>query len=187
MKIKQDFVTNSSSTSYIFIFKGDKRTHLFEKMVKYGDQFKLYNEYGPGDTRLDVWEIIQCIDPILSSCIEDPWHLPGPTKLSTLLETYEEELDSNIKSLIMELERESKEPIQYKSSQYTKEYIKKGEEKISKIKKAIEDGLDHYVEISFGDNDGMISGGRIGTTMDYQSSDVNIDQKDFKVIIERQH
>jgi len=187
MKIKQDFVTNSSSTSFIFIFKGNHRTHLFEKMVNYGDQFKVYNEYESGSKYVDVWEIIQCIDPIISSHIQDPWHLPGPLKLSELFETYDKTLKEYKTNLIEELKEEKEDPKRWVSSKYTKEHIEDIEDKISIIKKAIEDGLDHYVEISFGDNDGMIQGGRVGTNMDYSGRNININEKDFVVIVESQH
>jgi len=187
MKIKHDFVTNSSSTGFIFLFKGDKRTDLFRQMVKYEDKFKLFNEYGTGADYIDVWDIIREIDPILSSSKEDPWYLPGPLKLNDLLERHEGELKEYEKTLKEELKRESEEEIHWKSSEYTINYIKEIKEKIIKVKEAIHNKLDHYVEISFGDNDGMISGGRIGMTMDYSGRNINIDQKDFIVLIENQH
>ena len=55
------------------------------------------------------------------------------------------------------------------------------------IPQAIKYGLDHYVEVSFGDNDGMICGGRIGCTMDYSGRSINLNQKDFMVMVENQH
>ena len=187
MKIKQDFVTNSSSTGFIFLFKGDKRTDLFEKMVKYGDKFKLFNEYGEGEDYINVWDLIKELDPILSSTREDPWYLPGPLKIKDLLERHESELKQNKETLKEELDRESKEVGGWKSSGYTIQYIEEVKTKLDKIKEAIKYGLDHYVEVSFGDNDGMISGGRIGCTMDYSGRSINLNQKDFIVMIENQH
>ena len=187
MKIKQDFVTNSSSTGFIFMFKGNQRTDLFKQMVKYEDKFKLYNEYGGGEDYIDVWDIIRELDPILSSSREDPWYLPGPLKLTDLLERHESELREYEKTLKEELKREEEEEIHWKSSEYTISYIKEVKEKIVKVKKAIHNKLDHYVEVSFGDNDGMISGGRIGTTMDCSGKNIKLNQRDFMVIIENQH
>jgi len=186
MKIKHDFVTNSSSTGFIFLFKGDKRTDLFRQMVKYEDKFKLFNEYGGGEDYINVWDIIRELDPILSSTREDPWYLPGPLKMNDLLERYEGELKANEEALKDELKQES-EGVKWTGSDWTKEYIKELEEKIIKVKKAIHNKLDHYVEVSFGDNDGMISGGRIGMTMDYSGRSINLNQKDFVVMIENQH
>jgi len=187
MKRKLDFVTNSSSTGFIFIFKGNQRTNLFEKMVKYEDEFKLYNEYGSGKPYINAWEIIKTLDPILSSNKEDPYYLPGPIQLSNLIKNVDEELEVYKKTLIDELKKEKEEAKSWKSSVYTKEYITELTEKVSKLKKAIDNGLDHYVEISFGDNDGLISGGRIGYTMDYEGRHIDINEDDFVVLIENQH
>ena len=187
MKIKQDFVTNSSSTGFIFIFKGNQRTDLFRQMVKYEDKFKLFNEYGPGEGYINVWDIIKELDPLLSSTKEDPWYLPGPLKLNDLLERVEEELKINKETLKEELERESKVVGGWKSSGYTIQYIEEVKTKLDKIKEAIKYGLDHYIEISFGDNDGIIEGGKIGYTMDYEGRHIDINEDDFVVLIENQH
>ena len=188
MKIKHDFVTNSSSTGFIFLFKGDKRTDLFRQMVKYEDQFKLYNEYhGSGGDYIDVWDIIREMDPLLSSSREDPWYLPGPLKIKDLLERHEGELKEHEKTLKEELKREAEKQEAWTSSDWTKEYIETLKEKIVKVKKAIHNSLDHYIEVSFGDNDGMIQGGKVGMTMDYSGRSIELNQKDFMVMIEGQH
>lgn len=188
MKIKHDFVTNSSSTGFIFLFKGDKRTDLFEKMVKYGEKFKLYNEYhGSGGDYINVWDLIKTLDPILSSNDQDPWYLPGPLDTAKLLETREDELNQLEEMLISELEREKKDSGGWKASKYTKDSIRDVEHRLKKIKEALEYGLDHYIEVSFGDNDGMISGGKIGMTMDYSGRSINLNEKDLMVLVENQH
>jgi hypothetical protein len=189
MKIKQDFVTNSSSTGFIFLFKGNQRTDLFEKMVKYGDKFKLYNEYhGSGGDYIDVWDLIKELDPILSSTKEDPWYLPGPTETSKLLEKLEDELKHTKETLKEELKNEKENPDKgWKSSNWTKDSLVDIEARLKKVKAAVECGLDHYVEVSFGDNDGMICGGKLGVTMDYSGRDIDLNQRDFKVMVENQH
>jgi hypothetical protein len=188
MKIKRDFVTNSSSTSFIFVFKGNQRTDLFRQMVKHEEHFNLFNEYGPGVDHIDVWDIIKAIDPILSSNKEDPYYLPKPSPTLKHIENLVEEVRQYEKELIIELKREKGEDQTiWKASQYTTEHIKECKEKIVKYEKFAERGLDSLVEISFGDNDGIIQGGAIGMTMDYSGRDIKIDDDTFAVVIENCH
>jgi len=181
MKIKHDFVTNSSSTGFIFIFKGDQRANLFKQLVKYEKHFELSNDYGPGKPITDVWDLITCLDPIISSHRSEPYYLPGPTKIQSLLEQYKTEL--------LNLEKTYNEEKKEKSmwTKYSLDSITQIKQKIEKIEKAIENGLDHCIEISFGDNDGIISGGMMGMTMDYSGRSIKLNEKDFVVLIENQH
>jgi predicted methyltransferase MtxX (methanogen marker protein 4) len=187
MKIKTDFVTNSSSTSFIFAFKGNKRSYLFEKMVKYKEKFDLYNEYGSGSDRINVWDIIHAIDPILRTNKEDPWYLPGPIKLETYLANLKESLTMYENEYASAIKAEQDGNVPLLSPNYALESVSEYKDKIKRIKKIIKKGIDHYIEISFGDNDGMISGGRVGMTMDYSGRDIKIDEDDFVVFVENCH
>lgn len=184
MKIKKDFITNSSSTSFIFCFKGSSRVDLYRQMVKHEDDFKLHGY----ESSIDVWDILRSIDPILASSKEDPYYLPKPSPILTHIETLSEELKLSEEELLVELEREKdQDDNRWKGSNYSIEHIKDLKEKIEKYKGFVERGLKSLVEITFGDNDGIISGGGVGSTMDYSGKNINIDDDEFAVVIENQH
>jgi len=59
MKFKIDFVTNSSSTSYLFLFKGTTIEELFESMKENYKEFELsYSFYDNEVNSTNVYEII---------------------------------------------------------------------------------------------------------------------------------
>lgn len=62
MKIKRDFVTNSSSTNFTFVFKGGKKENLFEEIKKNSKLFTLKfenNQCGPDEIAEDVAKILR--------------------------------------------------------------------------------------------------------------------------------
>lgn len=61
MKIKSDFITNSSSTNYIFIFKGDK-INLYKALINHKTiiEDKVNNQLC--DYSFNIWELIRQLD-----------------------------------------------------------------------------------------------------------------------------
>ena len=49
MKFKGDFVTNSSSTAFFFIFKGRKLEKMYDLIDKYSRKFEMHVDYGYGN------------------------------------------------------------------------------------------------------------------------------------------
>ena len=62
MKIKSDFVTNSSSTSFFFIFNGDKN-NLFDLIKQNSKSFNLkYVDYNNNTIKTDENFVIESIN-----------------------------------------------------------------------------------------------------------------------------
>jgi hypothetical protein len=65
------------------------------------------------------------------------------------------------------------------------DFIMEGVNKKIVIEEAVKGGFVNFIRIGFGDNAGIISGGRIGTTMDYEGRGINIHKPDFIVTTEQ--
>lgn len=165
MKIKCDFVTNSSSTSFIFAFKHNIEG-LYEMIRKYKSWFKLINEYDNyfSITHKDV--INSLIDIKAEKMLRD---------IDEVLKETNETLDSYIENV-------------KKYEGHTDLYsyvIKNTKHNIKMLERAKENGLDTVLTIGFGDNDGEISGPGIGSTMDYAGRYIDIFKEDFVVFTEQ--
>jgi hypothetical protein len=101
MKIKSDFITNSSSTNYIFIFKGDK-INLYKALInnKTTIEDKVNNQLW--DYSFNIWDLIRQLD---MSIREDK---PGEKKhwMFPNIKTLDEAFDDNIIENIIELKAE---------------------------------------------------------------------------------
>jgi hypothetical protein len=61
MKIKNDFITNSSSTNYIFIFKGDK-INLYKALINHKTIIEDKVNDQLWDYSFNIWELIRQLD-----------------------------------------------------------------------------------------------------------------------------
>lgn len=182
MKIKYDFITNSSSTAFYFIFKGGRfkdknRERLFELIRKYRDIFDLSVDYGIKEEHLitcNHQDIISDIDKLISKRKDS-------LKFISL-----DELINNLEKEVKRLEKQ-KEELEEDGCfrDYFYEYINETNSRLNKIKELKSRGLNRCIEVEFG-NSGMHEvSSNSGTCMDYERP--TIDSDDFVILIESRH
>jgi len=181
MKIKQDFVTNSSSTSFTFVFKGTTRNDLFEQLYKNKEEFNL--EYDTWDDRLfkmEVWDIISTILGFIKKDKYDRYYKPDIYPVASLVEYIEKEIQ-DMKKYIQDTDDGNKSMISYYDSD-----INKREKDLKEINRLIDTGeIFSTFELSFG-NDGVVSGD-LGTVMEMECVWDDYENKEFFIVRDSQH
>lgn len=169
MKIRDSFVSNSSSTSFTFIFKGDKIEDLFDLIRKYNQYFDLYfTSYDEKELHCTAEDVIRSIEAIKSDL--------GLTSIYSF--------HQDIKTRMRDLEKmpkESKDRIVKWYDTKNQNYI--AEESI--VEEATKKEFKSVLIIDFGDNHGNISGGNVGYCMDYEGRDISINKPDLIVMTEQ--
>lgn len=180
MKIK-GFVTNSSSTNFIFIFDGETKEDLYKILKKYPRFFDLeYNPFDGGTLfKIDVDQVIEAIESVVNKNIS----YPGPVivqNIDQVIKDREERIEHQ-----KEYYEESVAEDPKRSIGFILDWMMENEELIHMIKSAKRIGMKSVLEIQFGDNNGHISGGDIGVTMDYQGRYINLSSLDITILTEQ--
>jgi len=189
MKLKDDFITNSSSTAFFFIFSGKKKEKLFNLIRKYKKIFNQSVDYGFGnveDTRsCDSGYVIDSIDSVITE--DDKYDEYSQCKIEPikkLIKDYEEQVVYWENEVKKELERpEKRDP---DASIRYEDYAESYRVTIRELKEAKGKGLSSFLRIEFGDNHGQICGGN-AVAMDYNRDNLIIKEKDFYLLNECQH
>lgn len=175
MKIKGSFITNSSSTSFYFIFSGGK-IDLYEKMVKYSDKFNLQHEiYLPGGdlspVTINVWDVIREMEQVIMASPDDLWIKPKIVNVKEAMESIQETI-ANWENY------EDDDP-------WGHEIADRARMHIAILDKCNKNGLCSVLKIGFGDNHGEICGGNVGNTMDYAGRSIQMNEDDLVIVTEQ--
>ena len=157
MKIKTDFVTNSSSTSYFFIFKGKDENDLFKIMKNHWDRFEYQSCYD-NNKIINVYEIIEYMKS------------EGYLKVVSITDSIEE-----TKKRIKELNKSLKDKTL--NTNYCYKYIQINEKILELLKYKKSKGFKLVASAGFCDGDAN----EVGATMRYSNMNDDIDHlKIFK-------
>ena len=180
MKIKTDFATNSSSTNFYFIFKGD-HIDLYQRLLEHKHKFELsYDTYEELTFNINVWDVIREIDKVIRHNDTDLWLLKNVEDIDLVIEMFEED-----KKMLFDLYKRNEEYPKTLPTLYYKEKSNIRCEKIQLLKESKKKGLSTSIMISFGDNHGDIKGDPVGTTMDYDGRNIYINCPSFVVFTEQ--
>jgi len=182
MKIKSDFVTNSSSTSFIFIFKGSDKWDLYKEMIKHEEHFKLtFHSYSGSISKIDAWKVIREIDSVLYYYREDLWIKTKITPIDKYIDDYKVE-HAQTKELFEKSKTDENEKDYH--NWYEEDVIHE-KERIEKLQQLKEAGFISVLHIGFGDNHGEVQGGDVGTTMDYEGRNIKINNDTLVIFTEQ--
>lgn len=175
MKIRNGFVSNSSSTSFTFCYKGEGIKPLTDLILtKYRDQFKRsYDEW-----HCNAMDVVEAIERCFY--IKSEWHTIGPVSIDKVILNEKDYLARHLKYM---KDRENEKDTYW--LQHDLEAKQRIEKKINKLNDIKNKGLTTVVIIGFGDNHGEVQGGNLGYAMDYDGRYIDIYEKDLVVFTEQ--
>ncbi len=185
MKFKRKAVTNSSSTSFMFAFKGNTINELFDLMRKNEVFFELssniWNEKEPKSC--DVDDIIEAMTSLFDSGL-DYYNI----KIDPIENIIKDRCISEENSkayMIEDIKRKRDAGEELNDNHYWMEHIIEEGETTKKLVMAKDRGLNSVIVIGFGDNDGHISGGNVGNLMDYVGRLIDLSTPEIMVVTEQ--
>jgi hypothetical protein len=174
MKLKGDFITNSSSTAYFFIFNGNTKEDLFKAIMKRPERFEQEEDIGwdkkPHIVKVNAEFIVDSIDKVFGTSggfYTD--HIVEIKPINNLIEEFEKTLKS--------WEKQSKE------SPWCRKYVTEVRNQIKAALDAKSKGLNKYIEINFGDSEGHVHGDN-AAILRYKRECFNVRRKDLYVIFD---
>jgi len=172
IRIRLGYVTNSSSTNHIIMWKGAKED-LRNLLELHSNIFPLSYEYG-----LETLEVEEIIEAICS--LQD--------KIQPI-ENFIEICQDNLE-YYEALKRDQTEILsEEKYGGWLENAIARYREDIENYHKDIEKAQfqNWYIEVSFGDNHGDFCGGALGNIMDYGGQHIEVNEPIFKYSTKNQH
>jgi len=184
MKLKQDFVTNSSSSSFIFVFKGDDKRELFKLIRKYQNRFDLSVDWSYGD-----YKDFHSVDyKYLVDLLEE--HLDKTGKINNNIDELITDNKRQIKYWEKELKNDKKK--HSKDSNYDEYWIKRDEKQIEDLKEKVrilekfKKDDSSYLFIELGDSHGDFSG-ELPAVFDANREELQFEEEDLCVLTECNH
>jgi hypothetical protein len=176
MKIRTGFVSNSSSTSFTFCYKGEGIKPLTDLILtKYRNRFELsYDEW-----HCNAQDVVEAIEGCFGS--KNEYDKITPVSIDQVIRDVENYL-ADTEVWLEEESRKNKDS--WLVIHYSK-HIQKLQKKISRLKNLKKEGLTTVLIVGFGDNDGNISGGNVGNAMDYEGRNIDINNDDLVVFTEQ--
>jgi len=169
MKIKLDYVTNSSSVCFYFLFKGKLAEDLFPVLRKYEEYFKLETEVNT--CKCDVEDIIEDIKSLQVRTGYVGRYIMCPKII--------------MKGFKDSLERMNKSKID-KTNSFFASFNDDYKERIRLLKKALDQNMKRCIRAEWGDSSGDFNGDT-GQCMDYTNGNLLIDEKDLIVFTVNEH
>jgi hypothetical protein len=159
MKVRNGFVSNSSSTSFTFCFKTPHVKEALNILSKYEDKFDLAADLFGYFVKIDGNDVIDCIEENVNSLFS----------IDDLIFEKRENFDAfkdDYDGIGLQIKREISH-------------------QISKLENLKEQGFNYFFSINFGDNEGDIAGGDIGNLMDYEGRHIEIHEEDMIMFTEQ--
>jgi hypothetical protein len=202
VKIRNGFVSNSSSTSFVFVFKGKEFDDFAQLMSKYRKYFNISysdpwwveetdgREHTPSS--FNYGDIVNAIECTIKRFVgkEDAWDKVEILPIDKLIQDLKDSIVYHSEYIKKEEEERRKQKDKYYRSpsymEYLKEALEEDHKRLNTCSKLKGKGYS-YIKISFGDNHGQISGIGLGATMDYGRDQVKVNEKDLIVYVDCEH
>jgi len=181
MRTKLDFVTNSSSTNFFFIFKGPRCIRPLEAAIRnHKNPFNLcYLDWEKVSYSCSHEDIISDIKSVTKSSLgKDEWDSVKVVSIDKAIKEVDQFIDAEKRYL-------TDPTCSKETKRWAEKCIKILESKKMKFQKAKEEGFENVLEMGWGDNHGQISGGNTGMAMDYEGRRIKINADDLIVFTEQ--
>ena len=183
MKIRQGFVSNSSSTSFTFVFNGDSVDDLCKVLEDYKNYFELSFENWDG-------RMCSCNFEDIKNSLKNVVLPQAPEDKDKYFDVaYPIPIQQEIDNLTEEALTEGVLTSDYVHDVYL--YDLSSSEAAANLRKSLimvnsaEKGLNRVIKVDFGDNHGHVCGGDVGIAMDYVGRNIEIIEDDLVVITEQ--
>ena len=176
MKIKADFITNSSSSAFYFIFKGGELDNLLKAIMSTGEHFKVSGVHFPYETAYtcDASDVVEEIEHLLTtefpsyrSCYDEP--------------TTIQPIDDLIADFTKDIE-----DVKRLNESYMDAYAQAIKHQRTQVEQAKANGFTHFVCAYFGDNEGDVTG-NVGQVLDSNHCELKLTSDNLVIVTRSNH